>query len=50
MLFWDQAISRLLDPVMQELVGVIRSKDEPSDDGFPECPVQRLLGLSVNLD
>ncbi len=50
LLFWDQGIGRLLDPVMQELVGVIRSNDEPSEDGFPECRVQRLLGLPVNLD
>src|SRR3981081_725430 len=47
-LFWDQRISPLLYPIMQELVGAVLAKDEPSMDGFPECRVHRLLCFAVN--
>ncbi len=44
----NQGISRLLDPVVHEFVGVILTKDEPSEDGFPQCRVHRLLPVPVN--
>ncbi len=47
-LFRDECISRLLDPVVQELVGAIQAKDEPGVDGFPECRVHCLLCFTVN--
>ena len=33
---------------MQEFVGALQAKDEPSVDGFPECRVHRLLCFPVN--
>src|SRR5216684_5701351 len=42
-LFWDQRISRLLDPVVQVFVGAILMDDEASVDGFPEGRVHGLL-------
>ncbi len=47
-LFRDQCMGRLLDPVVQELVGAVSAKDEASVDGFPESRVHRLLCCPVN--
>ena len=44
----NQCISRLLDPVVQELVGAVLAKDEPGMDGFPERRVHRLLCFPMN--
>ena len=42
-LFRDQRIRRLLDPVVQECVGVLLSEDESGVDGLPQRRVHRLL-------
>ena len=43
-----QRIGRLLDAVVQELVGAVLAEDEPGVDGFPERRVDRLLCCPVN--
>ncbi len=46
LLFGNQRISRLLNPVVQEFVGATLMDDEPG--GFPERRVHRLLCCPVN--
>ena len=48
LLFGNQRISCLLDPVVQEFVGVLLVEDQASMDCFPESRVHRLLCFSEN--
>ena len=43
-LFGNEGIRCLLDPIVKEFVGVLATEDEPCVDGFPEC---RVISSSV---
>src|SRR5258708_20449074 len=47
-LLGNQRISRLLDPVVQKLVGALLPEDVPGADGLPEISAYRLLRFPVN--
>src|SRR5947208_3543485 len=41
----DQRIGGFLDTVVEKLVGIFRTKDEPCSDRCPKLPVHLLLGV-----